>query len=45
MCRRLEGHVVHPNDSFFDSFAGRLCEPSGDTVRRLRHNPNTEETR
>ena len=31
-------------DSFVDSFAGRLCEASGNVVRRLRHNPNTQET-
>jgi len=32
-------------DSFFDSFARRLVEASGDTVRLLRHNPNTGEAR
>ena len=30
-------------DTFVDSFAGRLVETSGDTLRRLRHNPNTGE--
>ena len=29
----------------FDSFTGRLVEASGDALRRLRHNPNTGETR
>ena len=31
-------------DSFVDSFAGRLCEASGDVLKRLRHVPDTQET-
>ena len=31
-------------DSFVDSFAGRLCDTSGDSVRRMRHKPNTGES-
>src|SRR6202521_1171851 len=50
--RRLAGSALQPDPNqasldqlLFDSFTGRLVEASGDALRRLRHNPNTGETR